>query len=91
MDSPTVITVYVLQSSRTGAWYVGITKDLANRLDEHNHGESRATSPGRPWGLIYQEIQPDYGEARRREKYLKSTRGRNWLKNRLGLLDPHRP
>lgn len=43
--------VYVLVS-RAGRTYVGIARDVARRLRQHNGelaGGARATRPGRPW------------------------------------------
>ena len=78
-------TVYVLKSLSTGRWYTGQTEDLGRRLLEHNTG----TGPGRytlnrgPWVLIYHEEFPDRSGAMKREKYLKTGAGRDFIKRVL--------
>jgi putative endonuclease len=75
-----MIIVYVIQSIATGRLYVGQTEDLENRLYEHNLGKSKYASSFRPWRIIYTELFPDRAIARKREKYLKSTAGKNYLR-----------
>ena len=77
------MTVYVLKSLSSGLLYVGITEDFDRRFKEHNSGKSKFTSGHIPWILIFKEEHSDFGKARRREKYLKSSSGKRWLKNLL--------
>jgi putative endonuclease len=78
-----MITVYVLQSIKDNATYVGMAKDAFTRLVEHNNGKNRYTKGHLPWKIIYTENYPDWTTAREREKYLKSTAGKNWLKKQV--------
>jgi predicted GIY-YIG superfamily endonuclease len=57
--------------------------DIIKRLKEHNAGKNRFTKGHLPWKIIYTEQQPDWKAARTREKYLKSTAGKNWLQKQL--------
>jgi putative endonuclease len=75
-----MIKVYLLKSLKNGTLYVGMTEDLERRLLEHNKGKSKFTKGHLPWSLLYAEEFPDYTSARKREKYLKSTAGKNWLR-----------
>ncbi|MBI4132908.1 MAG: GIY-YIG nuclease family protein [Candidatus Sungbacteria bacterium] len=75
--------VYVLQSLRDGNKYVGFTTNLEQRLSEHNRGRSFATKSRLPLELIYFEASRNEEDARRREGYLKTTRGRRFLAKRL--------
>ena len=75
--------VYVLKSEKSGQWYTGSTGNLRKRLSQHNNGESNWTKRGIPWIIIYYEASLDESDARKREKYLKSGFGKNYLKNRL--------
>jgi predicted GIY-YIG superfamily endonuclease len=75
-----MITVYAIKSHVNGDIYVGMSKDVERRLNEHNQGNNRYTKGLRPWSLIYQEQQPSWSEARVREKYLKSGIGKEFLK-----------
>ena len=76
--------VYVLQSERTGRWYTGSAADVAERLERHNGGRSKATKSGRPWRLIHTESFDTRAEAVRRESYLKTGVGREELDTTLG-------
>jgi predicted GIY-YIG superfamily endonuclease len=78
-----MITVYVLKSVKSDIYYTGMTKDLENRIMEHNSGKSKFTSGHVPWLVIYTEEHRDWNEARVREKYLKSTSGKRWLMKKL--------
>ena len=79
-----MVIVYVIQSRASGRRYVGITRDLIRRLEEHNSGQSSSTKVHRPWEIAYQEGCETHEEARAREKYLKSAAGRRYLKKVLG-------
>ena len=81
-----MITVYALKSEITDNIYVGMTGNLERRLQEHNTGNTQSTKSGRPWRIIYKEVGfIDHSSARFREKYLKSGRGKEFLK-RLSLV-----
>jgi len=76
-----MVYVYVLKSLKSGRRYVGLTGDVERRLGEHNAGRSRSTCRELPWRLIYEESFSDYASGREREKYLKSSAGRRFLKD----------
>ncbi len=80
-----MIDVYVIQSLEFDQLYVGMTKNLEVRLKEHNAGKSKYTKSYRPWKLIYKEECLGWEDGRKREKYLKSTAGKNWLRKQ-GLI-----
>ena len=74
-----MIFVYVIESITDTTWYTGIAKDVIRRLKEHNAGQNWFTKGHMPWKIIYTEIQPDWAEARKRKKYLKTAVGKRWL------------
>ena len=74
--------VYVLQSEKDGRLYVGMTMDVDKRVAAHNAGRTKSTKGYRPWKLIHFEEYPDRLTARKREIYLKSGFGKQWLKNK---------
>ena len=78
-----MITVYVIESLFDETCYTGMSKDVTNRLHEHNTGKNRFTKGHRPWKIIFTETHADWEAARKREKYLKSAAGKNWLKKHL--------
>lgn len=74
--------VYVLQGAND-KMYVGYTKNLRKRLQEHNHGIVFSTKPHRPWQLIFYEAYLHEKDAKRREKYFKTSQGSRLLKRML--------
>ena len=72
--------VYVLRSQSTGRLYTGFSADLVQRVGQHNLGISKSTKNRGPWDIVYTEPYATRSEAMRREKYLKSGRGREELK-----------
>ena len=76
-----MITVYAILSEINGEIYVGISQDADKRLTEHNAGKNRYTKGLKPWKNLYRELQPDWESARKREKYLKSGVGKEFLKS----------
>ena len=73
-------TIYAIQSLLDGRIYVGFTENILRRLVEHNAGKTTSTKGYRPWKLIYSEIVDERLSARKREKYLKSGIGKEFLK-----------
>ncbi|MGZ5435454.1 MAG: GIY-YIG nuclease family protein [Pyrinomonadaceae bacterium] len=75
--------VYVLQSVQDRMFYVGFTKNLRRRLQEHNNGLVSSTKRRRPFELVYWEGCINQTDATLREQYLKSSWGKRYIKNRL--------
>ncbi|MDD4052123.1 MAG: GIY-YIG nuclease family protein [candidate division Zixibacteria bacterium] len=74
-------TVYVLRSHR-GLRYIGHTSNLDQRLREHNSGTCKTTKVDTGWVVVYQETFGSRSEAMKREKWLKSGAGREFLRAR---------
>jgi len=75
--------VYVLKSLKDGNFYTGFTNNLAKRLFEHNEGLTESTKYRKPLELIYYEACRNRIDALHRERYLKTTYVKRFLKNRL--------
>jgi putative endonuclease len=70
-------SVYFLQSSRTGKYYVGVTsKEPQERLKEHNSGHNEWTKHNGPFVLRYHESYLCKEDAYYREKFYKSGFGK---------------
>ncbi len=67
--------VYVLRSIKDGKLYTGSTADLTERLKRHNEGRERSTKRRAPFELVYFEEYATRGEATRRERYFKTSKG----------------
>ena len=74
--------VYVLQSELDGQFYTGCTRDLRARFALHNAGKVPSTTNRRPLHLIYYEACLNEQDAFRREKYLKTTYGKHYIRVR---------
>jgi putative endonuclease len=74
---------YVIQSEKDKRFYTGFTRDLRNRLNEHNSGKVASTKNRGPFTLVYYEACLNEQDATAREKYLKSGMGKRYLRNRL--------
>lgn len=74
--------VYVL-SMTDGKLYVGYTSDLYKHISEHSSGLVTSTKPRLPLKLIFYEAYRNKYDALRREKYLKSSKGKTTLKTML--------
>lgn len=78
--------VYILQSEKDQTYYIGYTKDIINRLKEHNSGKTRYTKGHIPYRMVYKEEFRIIKEAKDREKYIKKYANiKNFLKNRVPL------
>lgn len=75
--------VYVLSSEKDGRFYTGYTEDVERRVKDHNNGRVFSTKYRRPFSLIYYEVSFNLDDALKREKYLKSTYGKRYIKNRV--------
>ncbi len=63
--------VYIIQSIVDKSYYKGFSEQPANRLLQHNNGESLYTSAKTPWQLVYVEECPSKSDALIRERALK--------------------
>ena len=62
--------VYIVQNP-VGQFYVGMTTDLDQRVQDHNIGVSKWTRHRGPWNLVWSHECATIGEARRLENKLK--------------------
>ena len=75
--------VYVLRSLKDDQFYVGLTRDLPLRLQQHNKGLVTSAKKRTPFELVYWEGCLAESDAAQREKYLKSAWGKRYIKTRL--------
>ncbi len=80
--------VYIMSNRRDGVLYIGVTADLARRIDQHRRGEG--SSFCRRYGLtrlIHAEEYDDISDAIAREKAMKAWK-RAW---KIGLIERLNP
>ena len=71
--------VYILRNLTKNFVYIGYSEDLKQRLISHNKGENKSTKPYIPLELIHYEAYKNIKDAKRRELYLKSNKGRTTI------------
>ena len=71
--------VYILYSPSMNKYYVGSSKDVAERVRRHNIGARAYTNPGRPWELVHMETFESLGKARKREYEIKGRKSRKYI------------
>ena len=73
-------TVYVIFSKTYNKIYIGYSSDLNKRLLSHNSLATKGyTIRFRPWTLVYSETFDSKTDAMKREKELKSAKGRRFI------------
>ena len=69
--------VYIIINKERTYRYIGLTKNIDKRLEDHNLGKTKSTKPYRPFDkIIILEKCKTRIEARAKEKYYKSGVGR---------------
>ena len=75
-----MFTVYVLYGVSYNKIYIGFTSDLEARLAAHNAENGKGyTHSFRSWKVIHSEQFNTKSEAQKREKQLKSAKGRAFI------------
>lgn len=75
--------VYILHNPKKNFIYIGYSEDLKQRYSEHNKGSVKSTKSYLPLELIHYEAYKSKKDAKRRELYLKTNRGRTTLMTML--------
>jgi putative endonuclease len=74
---------YVLINPQ-GILYKGSTDNVGKRVEQHNNnGFKSYTANKGPWKLVYKEEFKTRKEAEAREKFYKTGKGREFLKNHI--------
>ena len=76
--------VYILESEKTGEYYIGATNDVRRRFVEHNSGLSRSTAPFIPFVLKRVERFDNIKEAYKREQFLKAKKNKRIIELIVG-------
>jgi putative endonuclease len=73
--------LYILYSESSDKYYVGITENIDQRVDEHNSSEhSTYTSKHRPWCLTAAfECASSLGDAMKIERFIKNQKSRRLI------------
>ena len=66
--------------------YTGSSADLRVRIHAHEQGKVESTARRRPVQLIHYEVYKLREDAERRERFLKTSEGKKFLKRQLSVL-----
>ncbi len=76
---------YALYSCKYNKIYIGFTSNPDQRLNAHNDPMNKGyTGKFQPWELIWIESYADKVSAMRREKELKTAKGREFIRSLIG-------
>ena len=70
---------YIIQSEKTGKYYIGSSEDVQKRLQQHNWSRTPSTKSGIPWKLVYTEKYNTRTEAVSREYAIKKKKSRKYI------------
>ncbi|NVO20481.1 MAG: GIY-YIG nuclease family protein [Bacteroidetes bacterium] len=75
---------YVLYSTEYQKIYIGQSSNLQQRLKQHNDIDNAGwTRKYQPWVIVYAELYSDRKQAMKRERELKTSRGRSFIREIL--------
>ena len=72
--------VYILTTWNNKVLYTGVTNNLERRMYEHNQGKVYSTARMHEPSLIFFEAFKSERDAKRREGYFKTTKGKKALR-----------
>lgn len=79
--------VYIIWNEWAKKYYIGQTNNLKKRISQHNDPNNTYSKYTKQykglWKLIYYKEYATREEAKKREKYLKNSRGREFIKNKI--------
>ena len=75
--------IYVLYNPHKNFIYIGYSESLKERVVKYNSGKVKSTKAYLPLTLIFYEAYLSKSDAKRRETYLKSNKGRTTLMTML--------
>ncbi|MEK7631967.1 MAG: GIY-YIG nuclease family protein [Patescibacteria group bacterium] len=71
--------VYILQSKKSGRYYIGSTGNLQERLNRHQQGNTATTRRMGHWTLVFSQEYATLAAARRIERKLKSWKRKDFI------------
>ena len=78
-----MFTVYAIYSKSIDRIYIGQTSDLELRLRNHREFNKGFTARANDWEVIHTEEVESRREALKREKQLKTSAGRRFLRSKI--------
>ncbi len=70
---------YILQSLKSGRYYIGHTQNIEERLFRHNSGMVKATRSKGPWQIVYTKTFLNKMESNQYELYIKAQKSKIFI------------
>ncbi|MEX8548681.1 MAG: GIY-YIG nuclease family protein [Mucilaginibacter sp.] len=77
---------YILQSEKSGRYYIGHASNLEERLGRHNGGKVTTTKNKGPWKVVFFETYETKAAANSRELYIKSMKSRIFIERLIAKM-----
>ena len=72
--------LYIIKSGKDRSFYIGSSKNVENRLLDHNiRSTDKYTSKKRPWKIVYIREYKTLNEAIKEERRLKKCKNKKYL------------
>ena len=71
---------YILYSKSYNRYYIGYTNNIEIRLKQHSDGRNSWANRYKPWVVVCQNKHQTRAEAMKEEKYLKSLKNKERIK-----------
>ena len=71
--------VYILQSQKSGRYYVGSSIDVFRRIGQHNSNKVASTSKKGPWKVVLVQGYDSLKDARKIEYRIKKLKRRDYI------------
>ena len=71
--------LYILISIKNGSYYIGCSKNVEERLRQHNSGTVKATKYKHPYRLVFKQKFNSIGEAFKAEQKIKGWKRRDYI------------
>ena len=76
---------YIIQSEKSGRYYIGHTQNISERLLYHNDGRVTATRNKGPWRLVYSEEYENKLGANSRELEIKAKKSKRYIEYLINM------
>lgn len=83
--------VYIIESEKTGYFYIGYTRDVNRMVREHNAGKTKMTRDKGPWKVVNTQKFATEQEALAREKQMKAWKAHETVKRYVDYMAANPP
>lgn len=78
---------YILQSTKSGKYYIGSSENFENRFKLHNSGVVKSTKNSVPWKLVFIQNFQLLSDAKKRENEIKKWKSRKAIERLIRVFE----